>query len=81
MTPVDDLFAEVRKKKLFVSNFYQGTDDKWRCWLRKKLHGGTKLFGIGDTAAEAMRRAIDWKPEVAEPPPSSIEDQFADLLG
>jgi len=81
LTPLDDLFAEARKKKLFVSNFYQGSDDLWRCWLRKRRNDIGKMFGMGATPAEALRGAIDWKPEVAEPPPSSIEDQFVDLLG
>lgn len=78
---LDDLFSEARKRKLFVSNFYQGTDDLWRCWLRKQRNSRAKMYGIADTAEEAMRNALDWKPEVAEAPPSSIEDQFADLLG
>ena len=80
---LDSLFAEVTRKKLFLSNFYQGTDDQWRCWLRKRRNDIGKMHGIGATPEEALRAAIDWKAELPDPEPVAtprLQDQFEDLL-
>lgn len=58
VSSVDDLLAEVKRRKIWVSNLYQGTDDLWRCLLREKRNGLHVKHGRGNTAADALRAAL-----------------------
>ncbi len=49
--------AAVSRAKLHVSNLYEGTDGKWRCFLRKGSDTA-HLSGTGDWPALAIFRAL-----------------------
>lgn len=68
---IEDLLREIRSRKLFVSNCYEGRDGLWRCFLRDRKNALPSIHqGTGKTMETAMRAAL--------PAPA---DEFEDLLG
>ncbi len=60
---IDELLREIRRRKLFVSNLYEGTDRLWRCFLRERRNVMPSVHqGQGATAAEAIRNALPLPP-------------------
>lgn len=66
---IEALLSEIKERKLFVSNCYEGTDRLWRCFLRDKRNGLHTGSGVGKTMGDAIRSAMPAKSE------------FEDLLG
>lgn len=67
---IETLLAELRRRKLWVSNLYEGHDATWRCFLREKRNGRFVSQGTGKTMADAISAALPKK-----------NDDFKDLLG
>lgn len=56
---MDELLLEVSRRKLFVSNLYEGVDRTWRCFIRDRRNTMPSIHqGHGKTAAEAVRNAL-----------------------
>ncbi len=56
---VDALLVEIKARRLFVSNLYEGTDRLWRCFIRDHRNVMPSVHqGQGANAAEAIRNAI-----------------------
>lgn len=58
MTSIEDLLAEIKRRKMFVTNLYEGTDKIWRVFLRKRQSEVYVDQAQGATAAEALRRVL-----------------------
>ncbi|TPI86388.1 hypothetical protein [Mesorhizobium sp. B2-8-9] len=70
------LLAEIKRRKLLVSNLYEGVDGLWRCFLRDKRNEMPSPYrGEGPTAEAALRAAM---PVAHAQIPKT---EFADLLG
>ncbi|RWE37460.1 hypothetical protein [Mesorhizobium sp.] len=70
------LLAEIKRRKLYVSNLFEGTDGLWRCFLRDKRNEMPSPYrGEGATAEAALRSAM---PLAQLPQPKT---EFSDLLG
>lgn len=66
---VDAVLDQIRQRKLFVSNVYEGADRLWHCFLREKRNVMPSVHrGSGKTMAEALLAALP-------------ETEFSDLLG
>lgn len=60
---IDELLREVRRRKLFVSNLYEGADRIWRCFIRDRRNVMPSIHhGQGASAAEAIRDALPLPP-------------------
>ncbi|TIW89319.1 MAG: hypothetical protein E5V59_24680 [Mesorhizobium sp.] len=56
---VDAVLAEIRQRKLFISNAYEGVDRLWHCFLREKRNVMPSVHrGSGNTMEAALRAAL-----------------------
>lgn len=58
MMTVDDLIAEVARRKLMLNNLFQLHDGRWQA----NITDGERFweFGRGDTAIEALLKALEF---------------------
>lgn len=75
---IDALFEQAKRKKLRISNFFQGTNGNWYCLV----HKGKKIHGVAfaDNPITALTRALDGHSYIEKTQEQEIADQFADLL-
>lgn len=58
---IENLLETIRRDRLFVSNCYEGTDGKWRAFLRDKKNGLAIHRGVGDSLLSALEDAYPKK--------------------
>lgn len=60
---IEEVLADLKRQKLFVSNLYEGVDGIWRCFLRARandLH--FYAAGTGQTMTGAIQNALKKEP-------------------
>ncbi len=73
---IESLLAEVKQRKLFVSNLYEGADRQWRCFLRAKRNDLNYINrGQGVSMEGALSSALA---DAAAAEATTIEDLLGD---
>lgn len=82
MKTLDELFAEIGARDLFISGLFERpyAQDGFYCWLKRRDYTGPAIRGQGATLHAAIADALGVR-QVAPRHVEPAKDDFQDLLG